>query len=365
MIRRSCLFALSSLFLSITINAHAGVIDNPSAASQPASPVVAIPGVQSGLPANPLSLPFNPPPLAPGLTPLPSPLPAPSISAVSAVSAAEPFSSPRTLNAFWDGLRVPSLETPEPPSAPLPGITVSRLPVPSPARAAPWLSTPDPRVAAALDRAVILARTTRAGRRALAAAESALSSQGRPLPVLTLDLGRNYGEYDYLARSMRLHSSLFKPGREADLAGTLVHELTHVAQHAAGMPSNALELEIEAHLQDLDMMSQLGLSPRKGTFARQALDLLAQGPAKFIELLQAAVPGSVFLGDSSLDDVLDQFEDDLSSQRARRSKLAAALVPVIERDLARLRTAEGASAYRAFSRRVLALLKRRAAAAAR
>ena len=210
-----------------------------------------------------------------------------------------------------------------------------------------------------------IARSTRAGRRALDAAERTLAAEGRALPVLVLDLGRNHGEYDYLQKNMRLHSALFRKGREAELAGTIVHELTHVVQHGQGVPSNALEMEIEAHLQDLEMLAELGVTPRKGTFARQSLELLAQGPDKFIELLQAAVPGSPFLGESSLAEIEEQLEEDLAAQRrlAKRSKTAAGLVAVIERDLARIRSAEGASAYRAFSKRVLALLHRRAAEA--
>ncbi|MDD5304724.1 MAG: hypothetical protein PHS14_16640 [Elusimicrobia bacterium] len=276
----------------------------------------------------------------------------------------EPAQAARNLNAFWDGLRLPSFDLPEPFSVAVPLAGLSAEPSDA-GRPAPWLETDDAKIAAALDRAVALARSTRAGRRALDAAEKTLFAEGRTLPILVRDLGRNYGEYDYLAKNMRLHSALFKKGREADLAGTIVHELTHVVQHGQGVPSNALEMEIEAHLQDLDMLAELGVKPPKGTFARQALELLASGPDKFISLIQAAVPGSIFLGESSLEDVLDQLEDDLADQRtrAKHSKAAAGLIPVIERDLARLRTAEGAASYRAFSRRVLALLKRRAAEA--
>lgn len=367
-----------SLYLALALPSLAGVIAVPSSPV----PSLSVPSVvNSGLPANPLSLPFNPLmspspllSLSPSLMPSPSPLPTALINTHAAAVAAATPSFPdlpapphaaRSLNAFWDGLRIPDLDL----DLDAPSVAVPLAGVPdsldsSPDRLAPWLETSDPTIAAALDRAVTLARTTRAGRRALDRAEKTLAAERRTLPILVLDLGRNYGEYDYLARNMRLHESLFRKGREAELAGTIVHELTHVAQHGQGVPSNALEMEIEAHLQDLDMMAELGLKPPKGTFARQALDLLAQGPEKFIELIQAAVPGSIFLGGSSLEDVLDQLEDDLADQRkrAKRSRTAAALIPVIERDLARLRSAEGAASYAAFSKRVLALLHRRAAA---
>lgn len=362
----------------LALPSWAGVIAVPS------SPVpISVPSVvNSGLPANPLSLPFQSVPLplsslSPSLSPLPlpSPLPAALIPtrplAVAAATPSfpdlpEPLHSARSLNNFWDGLRIPELDLDlDAPSVAVPLAGVEDSLDTTPERLAPWLATDDPEVAAALDRAVALARTTRAGRRALDRAEKTLAAEGRTLPILVLDLGRNYGEYDYLAENMRLHKALFKKGREAELAGTIVHELTHVAQHGQGVPSNALEMEIEAHLQDLDMMAELGLKPPKGTFARQALELLAQGPDKFIQLIQAAVPGSIFLGESSLEDAIDQLEDDLAEQRKRskRSKTAAALIPVIERDIARLRSAEGAASYAAFSKRVLALLKRRAAEA--
>ncbi|MCM2304388.1 MAG: hypothetical protein NDJ72_06775 [Elusimicrobia bacterium] len=310
------------------------------------------------------------------MAPTPSPLPSALVPVRAlAVAAATPsfpdlpgpLELPRSLNNFWDGLglSLPSFDEPSSVAVPLSGLDDSLGEAPE--RLAPWLETGDARVASALDRAVALARTTRAGRRALDAAERTLAAEGRSLPILVLDLGRNHGEYDYLAGNMRLHKALFQRGREAELAGTIVHELTHVVQHGQGVPSNALEMEIEAHLQDLEMLAELGVKPPKGTFARQSLEFLAQGPEKFIQLIQAAVPGSIFLGDSSLEDVLDQLEDDLAEQRrrAKRSRTAAALIPVIERDIARLRGAEGAASYRAFSRRVLALLKRRASEAKR
>lgn len=367
---------LSFIFLALSPLCSATVISVPSSPV----PSLSAPSVlNSGLPVSPLSLPFNTLPLnataslTPSLNPLPSPLPAALVpTRALAVAAAIPFSpetpeplhSVRSLNNFWDGLglSLPELDEPSSVAVPLAGLADEPSDT---GRLAPWLETDDAKIAAALDRAVALARATRAGRRALDAAERALAAEGRALPVLVRDLGRNHGEYDYLAGNMRLHEALFKKGREAELAGTIVHELTHVVQHAEGVPSNALEMEIEAHLQDLEMLAELGAKPPKGTFARQSLEFLARGPEQFIRLIQAAVPGSIFLGDSSLEDVLDQLEDDLAEQRrrAKRSRTAAALIPVIERDLARLRTAEGAAAYRAFSKRVLALLKRRAAEA--
>lgn len=266
-----------------------------------------------------------------------------------------------SLNLFWDGVpAAPPLVEPAPALALAAGVDDGPLAVePS----APWLRLEDPRHQAALERALDIARATRAGRTALETAEKVLAAQGRDLPVLVESLGRNFGEYDYVEKNMRLHSGLFKRGRETDLAGTIVHELTHVAQHAEGVPSNALEMEIEAHLQDLDMLAELGLEPPPNTFARQLWEALRKGPGPFVELIQAAVPGTVYLGDMKMDDVLEQLEQDLDDQQGKKSKSASGLAKIIEKDLDLLRTPEGRASYKAFSRRVRALLKRRAAEA--
>lgn len=304
--------------------------------------IIALP--RSSIPA------YAAPAIAPSLGPAPAAL-TPNLPAPS-------------LNLFWDGVAsAPLLVEPAPlaPVSPLAaGIDDGPLSVePS----APWLRLEDPRHQAALERALDVARATRAGRLALETAEKVLAAQGRDLPVLVESLGRNYGEYDYVEKNMRLHSALFKRGRETDLAGTIVHELTHVAQHAEGIPSNALEMEIEAHLQDLDMLAELGQEPPPNTFARQLWEALREGPRPFVELLQAAVPGTVYLGDMKMDDVLEQLEQDLDDQQGKKSKSAAGLAEVIERDLDLLRSPEGQASYKAFSRRVRALLKRRAAEA--
>ena len=110
------------------------------------------------------------------------------------------------------------------------------------------------------------------------------------------------------------------------------------------------------------MLAELGLTPPPDTFARQAMDALATSPAAFVELIQAAVPGSPYLGEDSLDEVIDQLEQDLEDARGRGPR-SATLARTIAADLDHLRTEEGAASYLVFSRRVRALLARRCAAA--
>jgi len=330
---------------------------------------------------------------APAAVPAPAALPAalPAATALPRVAAAasgpeRPGASPAAvLAAFWDGAAAsdgPAFVPISPDEAPARSANafwhgfdydagdsgVQTLGAAGDAEAgsaAPFLSLKDRTLAAALDAAVTLARTTNAGSQALDAAEKALAAEGRTLSVDVKDLGRNWGEYDYLSGRLRLHRRLFEKGREAELAGTLAHELRHVAQHAAGLPSNALELEIEAHLQDLALMDELGLQPPPHTFSSQLVDALKKGPQAFIELIQMAVPGSPFLGESSFSDIVDQLEQDLDAATDRKGPHAEKLAAVIQRDLDSLRSKKGRAAYRAFSQKVLELLKVRAAAAAR
>jgi hypothetical protein len=347
-----------------------------------ASPLAAIPALA---PASSLSL-LSAPALTPSLL-VSAPLAAASPLAVSAAavsapadepakpaasaSAAAPASAPaalpalragstlsgRHLNAFWDGFAAPETEDP-----------ASELFRPDaagaadePASGAPFLALRDRRLAPAFERAIALARSTKAGAQALDEAEAALG--GRVLRVEVKDLGRNYGEWDYLNDRLRLDRKLFEPGREADLAGTLAHELKHVAQHALGLPSNALELEIEAHLLDLAIMDELGLKTRPNTFSRQLADALKKSPDAFVALIQAAVPGSPYLGEQSFADIEDQLEQDLDDLAEKSGARSQKLAAQIESDIALLKSKKGRAAYEAFSKRVRAELKRRVAAA--
>jgi hypothetical protein len=265
----------------------------------------------------------------------------------------------RRVNAFWDGFEVAENE-----DADVVGVAPEASARPAePSSGAPFLTLRDRRLEPAFERAIALARSTKSGAKALDDAEAALD--GRVLQVEVKNLGRNYGEWDYLDDRLRLDLKLFEPGRETDLAGTLAHELRHVAQHARGLPSNALELEIEAHLLDLAMMEELGLETRPNTFSRQLVEALAKSPEAFVRLLEAAVPGSPYLGSQSPADIQDQLEQDLDDAAQKTGARSQKLAAQIESDIALLKSKNGRATYAAFSKRVRAELTRRSAAARR
>lgn len=212
--------------------------------------------------------------------------------------------------------------------------------------------------AEALDQAAELAGQTKVGRRILW--EAAKLLRDARLPVDVLDLGRNHGEYDYLDKRLRLHRKLMRPESRAQLAATLIHELRHVLQHAEGVPAEALEMEIEAHLDDLAFMRELGVAPPPKTFARQSAEALKKGAEDFVTLLEAALGERPRLAAMTWEkieaDLLEQLKQAKRGKSERKKKLVAA----IERDLELIRSKEGRAAYRAFSQRVEARLRREA-----
>ncbi len=231
----------------------------------------------------------------------------------------------------------------------------------SPAQPSGWLDISDERVAAALDAAGELAGQTKVGRRVLEEAAKLLGSM--PLAVDVLDLGKNHGEYDYLDRRLRLNRKLLRPEARAQLAATLVHELRHVIQHTQGVPAEAIEMEIEAHLDDLALMRELGFEPPPKTFARQLAEALKEGPERFVEILGWALPERPRLAAMTYERIEEDLLVQLKHAKRGRSERKRKLVRAIERDLELIRSRDGRASYRAFSRRVEARLRREAEAA--
>lgn len=228
----------------------------------------------------------------------------------------------------------------------------------SPSELSVWLDIGDAAAAEALDQAAELANQTKVGRRILW--EAAKLLRDTRLPVDVLDLGRNHGEYDYLDKRLRLHRKLMRPDSRAQLAATLIHELRHVLQHAQGIPAEALEMEIEAHLDDLAFMRELGVAPPPKTFARQSAEALKKGAEEFVTLLEAALGERPRLAAMTWEKIETELLEQLKQAKRGKSERKKKLVAAIERDLELIRSKEGRAAYRAFSQRVEARLKREA-----
>lgn len=246
-------------------------------------------------------------------------------------------------------LAAPGLAAP----APLAPALIPALPAPV-AAAAPSVAAPS--ALASLNSAASLAapakpaRPDAPGRDAFweQAAERALSG-GAPIPLHGAKLKSDHGHYDYVRREIVIARSTLADPRA--LAITLAHELRHVAQHAEGVIAEALEMELEAHLDSLDMARELGL-PLDGFqagFARHA----ARGRDALYRWMSGQMPGKTVLRGADYEELADELETELETVSARRR-------PAVERDLALLSTLAGRAANRALAARVARRLNARA-----
>ncbi|TPW20417.1 MAG: hypothetical protein FD126_1705 [Elusimicrobia bacterium] len=205
---------------------------------------------------------------------------------------------------------------------------------------------------ALLDAALAEARKSKTGRRVLARAEKAMG--GSPLPLQVRDLRGNLGEFDYMAGVLRLdRAHLESDPKQA--AATLVHELVHVLQHREGVPAEALEMELEAHIFSMTVSRELGIP--LGGFETAAAKALAKGPRAYADWMAGQLPGKVRLLDSDFKTAVEQLEmevDDLENA----PRVSAERLDWARSDLSLLKSRKGRAAYRALADRVLRLIKK-------
>ena len=196
------------------------------------------------------------------------------------------------------------------------------------------------------------------------------------MPVEFRSMGRDLAEFDYI-HGVILISRKVRREDLGNAAATLVHELLHVLQHAQGIPAEALEMELEAHVLTLDVMRELGVPLEQDRFSKEAHRRLLKSPEEFIGWLHGQLPSKIRLLKSSVEDCETDLEDQAEYAEERidalRDKLEAA--PADPRLKARLAEAEGLrdwiqsdrdllagpegrQRYRNFARRVMAVLER-------
>ena len=244
-------------------------------------------------------------------------------------------------------------------------------------RASPsYLKTKNPADAAWLDAVLAEARRSPAAARVLRDVERLFAKRGKPMPVEFRSMGRDLAEFDYLHGVILISHKVRREGL-GNVAGTLVHELLHVLQHAQGMPAEALEMELEAHVLTLEIMRDLGVPLEQDRFSKEAHRRLLKGPGEFIDWLQGQLPSKYRLLKSSieecesvleeqgdeieerLDDLHDRLAADPANARLKaRLDEAESLRDWIRSDRDLLASAEGRQRYRNFARRVMAILER-------
>ncbi|MBI5241885.1 MAG: hypothetical protein HY926_15540 [Elusimicrobia bacterium] len=219
------------------------------------------------------------------------------------------------------------------------------------------------------------AQTSPTGRKVLKAVMALTQKEGKPIQVRFQDLKGNLGEYDYIAKVLYLDRK-YADGDPRLGAATMIHELVHVLQHGQGVPSEALEMELEAHVLTLIVLDELGIKPEEeSSFSAAAVRELRKSPKAFEEWMAGQLPGKVRL-DKGFDEAVESLEyereelqesiENLEQSYARRpsartkGRLAKAdeRLAAVQADLKRLKSPSGRAAYRKLAARAKALMQR-------
>lgn len=260
-----------------------------------------------------------------------------------------------------------------------------------------YLSVPNPEDRPWVAKVLEAAQGSPTGRKVLSRIEKLTKEQGRPLTLVVLDLRSNNGEYVYDWEVVRLASS-FRKLDPLFAAPTIVHELLHVLQKADGLPVDAVEMELEAHLITLRVIRELGVPLMPGSFEEGAHKALKKSAAKFVKYVVDAYDNNRPLGQGGLKAYVKWVEESRAAASKRVAKLEKRLarergiidamkdsgqtaesiskyereiVGAIElkllvernglawneRDLRILSTPEGAARYRAFAARVRRMIR--------
>lgn len=220
---------------------------------------------------------------------------------------------------------LPSVEPQEPPS-PAVGVPaghlvqVQGLP--------PFLAVADDADRAWIARTLAEAMRTRTGRQVLRRASAVASRRGRPILVQLEELRSDNGSFVYDWDVLQLARSLMRDDT-GEAAPVLVHEILHVVQRDIGLPTDSLEMELEAHVATLQVFRELGRRPGRRTFSHQfERALLRGGVAGAVRWLGTQYSGNIgILNSGTVDGYIAKLE--------KRRKAAVASIAKDERLLAR------------------------------
>lgn len=249
-----------------------------------------------------------------------------------------------------------------------------------------------------LETVVAEARKSRTGRSILGKVEQLSRDRGRPIIVEIVRLRSNHGEYVYDWDILRIARE-YRKKDPVQAVPTLVHELAHILQKAQGLPVDAFEMELEAHVVSLKVGRDLGLRFEKDSFYADSERKFRDGLDKYVLWLKKEYKQNISLLGSTLEEyestlrkrlkntdrkiqrALREFEEkkvviaqmrsagqperfirtyalDHVSDLRQRLRDDRAQLKWLERDLSILRTPEGRKRYRAYARRIMAMVRR-------
>jgi exonuclease VII small subunit len=277
------------------------------------------------------------------------------------------------LDDFWSGPQSGGLGSPAGPGRTDPLTAGLRSPAVE-AQGPSHLATPRDADFVRLGSIVAAAQASPSGRKILQSALALTRKQGRPIQVRFHGLKGNLGEYDYFEHVLYLNHS-YADGDARLAAATLVHELLHILQHAEGVPSEALEMELEAHVVTLQVLHDLGVpADREGSFSAAAERKLRRSPEAFEEWMAGQLPGKLRLNkgvaaavadleqergeiEESIEDLEEADANGGTAQAKGRLAKAQQNLAAVRADIKALKSPSGRTAYRKLAARTQALMK--------
>ncbi|MDE2492108.1 MAG: hypothetical protein KGM24_14765, partial [Elusimicrobia bacterium] len=159
---------------------------------------------------------------------------------------------------------------------------------------------------------------TRTGRRVLRGTRRLAETRGQATLVLLKPISNN-GEFRYDSDLLVMDAAHRRTAPERS-APILAHELQHVLQRQLGLPSDALELEVESYSVESRVWSELGVEPARGSFAAEARRRLLKDPDAFLGWLGGQYDNNRLLHGDSMKGYVRWLKDERAKAVRRRAR---------------------------------------------
>ncbi|UPT74190.1 MAG: hypothetical protein M0D55_20650 [Elusimicrobiota bacterium] len=204
----------------------------------------------------------------------------------------------------------------------IPGLPASSVGAAGPYISAlpPYLSVANPADAVMLARVVNAAQASPTAVAVLAEAAKAAEQRGRPVVVEVVKMAES-GTWNIDWGILSLRRKDLSRDPRANVA-TLIHELRHMLQAQADIPSDLLEAELDAYVVDFRVDRELGQKPTR-PYDKRAAAAFKQGLEPFMEFLRKEYPEDAAMWRTRSLAYRFRLEKQLFQAEASRAALAA------------------------------------------
>lgn len=189
-------------------------------------------------------------------------------------------------------------------------------PVPMPPS---YLSVADPADAVRLSAVLRAAQASPTAVAVLARVAEAAEARGRPVVVEVVKM-KESGTYNLDWDVLSLRRRDLRGSPRANVS-TLIHELQHLLQTRAPVPSDLLETELEAYVVDFRVSRELGEKPRRGSYDARAEAAFKKGLEPFLRFLREEYPEDAQLHGTKSRDYENRLRRGLESSAKKLERL--------------------------------------------